>query len=91
MEPFCAAKNVLEELSLVQNEIEEVGSDALVSAKLPKLRMLNLEDNDECKQGAIKARYGAKVLFGEVDDEDLDDAVDDDMNDVIKAFEAIGI
>lgn len=93
LEPFCAIKNVLEELSLVQNEIEGVGSDALVSANLPKLRVLNLEDNDDVMKGAIKARFGAKVLFGQDDDDDeeLDDAVDDDMDEIIKALSAAAI
>jgi hypothetical protein len=79
LEPFSACRNVLEELSLNQNEIEESGAEALVRAKLPKLKLLCLEDNDEIKKRYIKEAYGGVVNFGEDEDDDEEEEADNIM------------
>jgi hypothetical protein len=85
LEPFSACRNVLEELSLEMNEIEEEGTKALISAFFPKLRVLNLRDNDDMNQKHIRAKYGDRVSFGEdAIDEDEDGGDDDDeLNDLV--------
>mmetsp|Transcript_22802 Transcript_22802/g.42384 ORF Transcript_22802/g.42384 Transcript_22802/m.42384 type:complete len:418 (+) Transcript_22802:41-1294(+) len=74
--PFAASRNELVDLALEQNEIENEGVQALLKARLPALRELNLSDNDEIdedKREQLKTKFGreCRVRFDE------DDAVDD--------------
>jgi hypothetical protein len=84
LEPFSACRNVLEELSLNQNEIEESGAEALVRAKLPMLKLLCLEDNDEIKKRYIKETYGGVANFGE--DEDDNEEEEEEADDMMDAL-----
>jgi hypothetical protein len=86
LEPFSASRNVLEELSLQQNEIGEKGAEALVRAQLPKLKTLILEDNDEMPKKRIKAKYGTIAFFGEDEDEEDEEIEANDMDALISQF-----
>jgi hypothetical protein len=86
LEPFAAARNCLEELSLNMNDIEAKGAKALVQANLLRLRILNLEDNDDMPKEALKREYGDRVKFGEGDDDE--DEVEDGED--VDELEALG-
>lgn len=77
LEPFCAPRNVLEELHLECNELEEKGAEALVRADLPQLKILNVSDNMDLPKVHLKEKYGTVVSFG--GDDDDDDNGDEDM------------
>ena len=90
LEPFCAPRNVLEELHLETNDLTEQGVEALVRAQFPKLKVLNLDDNFELPKAHLKQKYGAVVSFGGDDDTDDDEEMEnaDLMDDLIAQFQA---
>ena len=93
LEPFAAARNCLEELSLNGNEVEKRGAEALVRATLPKLKRLSLDDNMGIPKKYLRAKYGDKVFFGDDDDDDDadEDEGDKDMNDLISHLAAVKV
>ena len=90
LEPFCASRNVLEELHLECNELEERGAEALVRAQFPKLKILNLGDNMDLPKAHLKEKYGEIVSFGGDDDADDDEEMGnaDLMDALIAQFQA---
>lgn len=71
MVPFFASQNAMEDLSLAENMIEDEGADAISMACFPKLKSLNLLENDDIEEEMkhkLKAVFGGKVLFEEVED-----------------------
>jgi hypothetical protein len=85
LEPFSASRQVLEELSLNQNEIGEQGAAAIVRAKLPNLKKLHLEDNDEMPKRYIKDKYGDIADFGE-EEEDEEESEDNHLAALVQQF-----
>jgi Ran GTPase-activating protein (RanGAP) involved in mRNA processing and transport len=85
LEPFSACRNVLEDLKLDQNEIEGEGTKALISASFPKLKSLNLEENDDMVKKQVIAKYGDIVNFGDEDEGDMDaEEADEDIDTLIQ-------
>ena len=84
--PLAASRNCIETLSLNQNEIEKQGTEALVRAHLPKLKILSLDDNFDMPKNYLRAKYGKLVYFGEDEDDEEEEEKDDDMENLISQF-----
>ncbi|KAL3912209.1 MAG: hypothetical protein SGILL_006974 [Bacillariaceae sp.] len=78
MVPFFAPSNVLEDVSFELNELTDEGADTLLTAKLPKLRHLNLDDNmdiEDEKKHELLSKFGKDVVFFGDEEDDMDDLV----------------
>jgi len=88
MQVFSASRNVIEFLSLNDNDIESVGAKALVRTSFPKLKHLSLEDNMEIEKAHLRSKYGSIVSFGSDDSEEEEAEADVDMDTLLQQFAA---
>eukprot|EP00980_Cylindrotheca_fusiformis_P003190 scaffold721_cov131-Cylindrotheca_fusiformis.AAC.80 len=88
MEPFSACLNRLQSLSLNSNEVDNIGSVALVYTSFPDLKHLSLDDNMDVPKAPLKSKYGSIAYFGEDEDEDDAEEEDEDMKLVIERMAA---
>lgn len=93
LQAFGAIKCPLEELDLGCNEMEIGSAKALVQLVLPKLRYLNVAENENLPQKYLKAKYGNIVTFGDDEDgeEDLNNDEDGDMDGLIEQMRAASL